>query len=162
MRLVIASLAVLALAACSKSEQPAPAPAETPKAANFAYDIALSFTPAAVEKVTKRGDKVTIVALYYGNATPSSVSLADPSDGTIHLNTDHIDVEPKDQTVHMTGVSVNTPNFDKIVEKKPLVQITVIGTKAGKKDPVIACSVFQDYVTSAQAAAPVKIRCDAA
>ncbi len=160
MRMVFASLAVLALAACSKPESPA-APAEAPKAASFAYDIALSFTPAAVEKVTKHGDKVTIAALYYGNATPSSVSLADPSDGTIHLNTDHAEVEAKDQTVHMTGEGVNTPNFDKIVEKKPLVQLNVFATRAGKKDPVIACSVFQDYVASAQAA-PVKIRCDVA
>jgi len=161
MRLVVASLAVLALAACSKSEEAAPAPAEAPKPANFAYDIALSFTPAAVEKVTKHGDKVTISALYYGNATPSSVSLADPSDGTIHLNTDRVEVDARDQTVHMTGEGVNTPNFDKIVEKKPLVLLNIFATKAGKKDPVIACGVFQDYVASAQGA-PVKIRCDAA
>ena len=161
MRLVFASLAVLALAACSKPQEAA-APAETPKPASYAYDIALSFTPAAVEKVTRRGDTVTIAALYYGNATAASASLADASDGTIHLNTDHVDVTPKDQTIHMTGEGVNTPNFDKIVEKKPLVQVTVIAMKAGKKDPVIACSVFQDYVTSAQAASPLKIRCDAA
>ncbi|MBW8734017.1 MAG: hypothetical protein JF571_06895, partial [Asticcacaulis sp.] len=90
-----------------------------------------------------------------------SVSLADPSDGTIHLNTDTLDIEPKDQTVHMTGEGVNTPNFDKITGKKPLVQVTVFASKAGKKDPIIACSVFQDYVVSAQGK-PVAIRCDAA
>lgn len=158
MRLVFASLCVLALAACSKPESAA-APAEAQKPAGFGYDVALSFTPAAVEKVTKRGDAVTISALYYGNATPASVSLADPSDGTIHLNTDTLAVEPKDQTVHMTGDGVKVPNFDKITGKKPLVQLTVFASKAGKKDPAIACSVFQDYVASAQAA-PVKIRCD--
>lgn len=158
MRLVVAALAVLALAGCSKPEEAA-APAEAPKPAGFGYDVALSFTPAAIDKVTKRGDTVTISALYYGNATPASVSLADPSDGTIHLNTDHVEVEAKDQTVHMTGEGVNTPNFDKITGKKPLVQLNVFASRAGKKDPVIACSVFQDYVASAQAA-PVKIRCD--
>ncbi len=160
MRLVFASLCVLALAACSKPQDAAPQ-AQAAKPASFGYDIALSITPAAAAKMAKTGDNITVFALYYGNATPASASLADPSDGTIHLNTDKVEVEAKDQTVHMTGEGVNTPNFDKITEKKPLVLINLFATKAGKKNLAIACNGFQDYVSSAQAR-PVAIRCDLA
>ncbi len=158
MRLVIASALVLAVAACSP--KPADAPqASAPATPSYAYDIALSFTPAAVDKITKHGDKMTISALYYGNATPATVALADAKDGTIHLTTDTVEVDAKDQTVHMTGAGVNVPNLQKITEKKPLVQVTTFASKAGKKDPIVNCSVFQDYVANAQPRIPV--RCDA-
>ncbi len=59
----------------------------------------------------------------------------------------------------MTGAGVNVPNLQKITEKKPLVQVTTFASKAGKKDPIVNCSVFQDYVANAQPRIPV--RCDA-
>ncbi len=160
MRIVIASVLVLAVAACSP--KPAEAPQATaPAAPNFAYDIALSFTPAAAEKVAKRGDKVTISALYYGNPTTAAASeaLEDAKDGTIHLNTDLLEVDAKDQTVHMTGAGAQVPNLQMIVEKKPLVLLNIFATKAGRKDPIIGCGVFQDYVANAQPK-PIAIACD--
>ncbi len=160
--LITVSVCGLALAACS------PKPAETSadnsqasKPEGYGYDVALTFTPAAAAKVAQRGDKVTIAALYYGNATPASVALADAKDGTIHLTTDLVETDASDHPVHMTGAGANVPNLQYITQKKPLVQLNIYASKAGKKDPVIACSVFQDYVASAQLA-PVAIHCDVA
>jgi hypothetical protein len=152
-------LATLALVQCSpKADAPA-ASSATPAPVDYSYDIALSFTPAAIETIKARGSQMEISALYYGNARPSTVQLADPKDGTIHLNTDILQVEAKDQAVHMTGAGAQTENLQHITGQKPLVQLNIYSTKAGKKDGLIGCGVFQDYVESAQAK-PVAIQCD--
>lgn len=153
-------LAALALVQCSpKADAPAASSAAAPAAVNYSYDIALSFTPAALETIKSRGSQMEISALYYGNARPSTVQLADPKDGTIHLNTDVLQVEAKDQTVHMTGAGAQVENLQHITGQKPLVLINIYSTKGGKKDGRIGCGVFQDYVESAQAK-PVAIQCD--
>lgn len=153
-----AGLAALALVQCSPKADAPPASA-VPAAVDYSYDIALSFTPAAIEKIKARGSQMEISALYYGNARPSTVQLADPKDGTIHLNTDTLQVEAKDQTIHMTGAGAQTENLQHITGQKPLVLINIYSTKGGKKDGLIGCDVFQDYVESAQAK-PVAIHCD--
>lgn len=153
-------VAVLPLTQCSpKAEAPAASASATPAAIDYGYDIALSFTPAALEKIKARGSQMEISALYYGNARPSTVQLADPKDGTIHLNTDTLQVEARDQTVHMTGAGAQTENLQHITGQKPLVLINIYSTKGGRKDGLIGCGVFQDYVESAQAK-PVAIHCD--
>lgn len=155
-----AGLAALALVQCSpKADAPAASASAVPAAVDYSYDIALSFTPAAIEKIKARGSQMEISALYYGNARPSTVQLADPKDGTIHLNTDTLQVEAKDQTIHMTGAGAQTENLQHITGQKPLVLINIYSTKGGKKDGLIGCDVFQDYVESAQAK-PVAIHCD--
>lgn len=153
-------LAALVLVQCSpKTDAPPASAAASPAAIDYSYDIALSFTPAAIEKIKARGSQMEISALYYGNARPSTVKLADPKDGTIHLNTDKVQIEAKDQTVHMTGAGAQTENLQHITGQKPLVLINIYSTKGGDKDGVIGCGVFQDYVESAQAK-PVAIQCD--
>ena len=158
--ILILGMAVLPLTQCSpKEEAPAASASATPAAIDYSYDIALSFTPAAIQKIKARGSQMEISALYYGNARPSTVQLADPKDGTIHLNTDTLQVEARDQTVHMTGAGAQTGNLQHITGQKPLVLINIYSTKGGKKDGLIGCGVFQDYVESAQAR-PVAIHCD--
>jgi hypothetical protein len=154
------SLTAMALVQCSpKADTSAASTAASPAAIDYGYDIALTFTPAALEKIKARGSQMEISALYYGNARPSTVQLADPKDGTIHLNTDTLQVEAKDQTVHMTGAGAQTENLKHITGQKPLALINIYSTKDGKKDGLIGCGVFQDYVESAQAR-PVAIHCD--
>lgn len=158
--IITLGVAALALIQCSpKAEAPAASAAASPAAVDYSYDIALSFTPAALDKIKARGSQMEISALYYGNARPSTVQLADAKDGTIHLNTDKLQVEAKDQTVHMTGAGAQTENLQHITGQKPLVLINIYSTKSGEKDGLIGCGVFQDYVESAQAK-PVAIHCD--
>lgn len=154
-----AALAVLALVQCSPA--PPETPAESsPKPVDYGYDVAVTLTPAAAQKLAARGDKLTLEVLYYGNVTPQTASMADPADGTLHLNTDKVEVEPVSQTVHMTGAGVDPARLPYITQQKPLALLNVYGSRNGKKDPVIACRVFQDYVTAAQEK-PVAIPCDA-
>ena len=152
--------AALGAALCQCSPQPAPAPPEAAKAPDFGYDVALTFTPAAREKIGKSGDKVSLEALYYGNPTTQTAALADANDGTIHLDTDTLETDASDHSVHMDGKGVtSSKNFPYIVEHKPLVLLTVHATHDGKRTQLIGCGGFQDYVSVAQTR-PIPIRCD--
>ena len=140
-------LAALALAQCS------PRPAETPATASakpidFAYDITLHIAPEAAAKVKI----LTIAAKYYGLPRPETATQATVA-GVIEFNTDKLDVSATDQTVHMTGAGMPKDRVKDITGGAPLVQITATD-KAGR----ISCSVFQDYVKTAQAK-PVDIWC---
>lgn len=162
-KLVNAALAVttaLVLVQCTpKPEAPPPAPA---KPVSFAYDMALSFTPAAAEVLKRHNTKtVTIKALYYGNVSTKTAAMADPTDGTLHLNTDTLETDAVDHTVHMTGAGVDPVRLKYIVEQKPLVQLNIFSTAKGVNNHLIICTVFQDYVSVAQER-PVIIQCDKA
>ncbi|MCR6658406.1 MAG: hypothetical protein NVV72_03330 [Asticcacaulis sp.] len=146
-KIIAAGLMALALIQCS------PKPAETPppvatKPVDFAYDIALHIKPGTTAQV----GRLTISAKYYGLPVPETMHLADAG-GAIEFNTDTVEVEAKDQTVHMTGDGMPKDRVKDINTGSPLVQITV-KDKAGR----IGCSVFQDYVKTAQQK-PVDIWC---
>jgi len=141
------SLTTLALVQCSPKPAEAPAPASA-KPVDFAYDIALHIKPEAAAKTRT----LTVAAKYYGLPVPETMHLANAG-GAIEFNTDTVEVEAKDQTVHMTGDGMPKDRVKDINTGSPLVQITV-KDKAGR----ISCSVFQDYVKTAQAK-PVGIWC---
>ncbi len=146
-KIVITGLAAFMLVQCS------PKPAETPapmaaKPVGFAYDIALHIKPEAV----KAAKNLTIAAKYYGLPRPETANQATAA-GVIEFSTDTADVSATDQTVHMTGAGIPKDRVKDITGGAPLVQITV-KDKAG----LIGCSVFQDYVKTAQEK-PVGIWC---
>ena len=162
--IILAATAVAALALCQCSPKTdttaasnSPALAAAP---SFAYDITLDFTPAALAAVKAHKQKVTVSVLYYGNVTPASQALADPKDGTLHLNTDVVEVDAVNQTVHLTGAGANTPHLKDIAGQKPLALLTVYGGKSPDVSS-IHCTDFQDYVATAQQS-PVTLHCDAA
>ena len=146
-KIITAGLMALPLIQCS------PKPAETPppvaaKPAGFAYDIALHIKPEAAAKAKT----LTVSARYYGLPRPETASQATAA-GVIEFSTDTVDVRAADQTIHMTGEGMPKDRVKDITGGAPLVQITV-KDKAG----LIGCSVFQDYVKTAQTK-PVDIWC---
>lgn len=153
-----ATAAALLLTQCSPKPTEPAAP-EAAKPVDYSYDVAVTLTPAAAAKLAGHADKLTVETLYYGNVTPQTAAMADPADGTLHLNTDKVDVDPVSQTVHMTGAGVDPAKLPFITEKKPLALVNVYASHDGKKDGLIACSVFQDYVAVAREK-PVAIACD--
>lgn len=163
--LILAATAVSALALCQCAPKTDTAAASSSAssiavAPSFAYDVALDFTPAALASVKAKGQKVTVSVMYYGNVTPASQALADPKDGTLHLNTDVVQVEAGNQTVHMTGAGANAPHLKDITGQKPLALLIVYAGKTPETSS-IRCTDFQDYVSNAQQS-PVTLHCDAA
>jgi hypothetical protein len=165
MRLFIvtaAALSALMLRQCSpKADTDAAASSAVPAAApSFAYDINLALTPAALAAVEAHKQKVTVSVMYYGNVTPASQALADPKDGTLHLDTDVVEVDPTTKTVHMTGAGANVPHLKDITGQKPLALLIVYAGKSPDTSS-IRCTDFQDYVSAAQES-PITLKCDAA
>ncbi len=162
--LILAATAVSALALCQcspKADTTATSSSAAPAAApSFAYDVTLDLTPAAIAAVKAKKQKVTVSVMYYGNVTPASQALADPKDGTLHLNTDVMQVDPANQTVHLTGAGANVPHLKDITGQKPLALLIVYAGKSPDTSS-IRCTDFQDYVASAQQS-PVTLHCDAA
>ncbi len=152
----VMTIASLGLVQCSP--KPAAAP-EAPKAVSYSYDIAIALTPAAATKLTATKDGLIITALYYGNPTSQTVSLADAKDGTIHMNTDKLELEGKAQDVHMTGAGVDPVRVKSITEQKPLVLLNVYSGHDGATDKRLTCTDFQDYVSVAQDS-KITIKCD--
>jgi len=159
--LAAAAISALLLWQCSpKTDGPAAGSSASPQAPSFAYDVNLDFTPAALAAVKAKKQKVTVSVMYYGNVTPASQALADPKDGTLHLNTDVVEVEPVNQTVHMTGAGANVAHLKDITGRKPLALLIVYAGKTPDTSS-IRCTDFQDYVATAQQN-PVTLKCDAA
>ena len=155
----VAASAVM-LCQCAPKTDTAASSSAAPAAPSFAYDITLAFTPAALAAVKAHQQKVTVSVMYYGNVTPASQALADPKDGTLHLNTDVVTVEAANQTVHMTGAGANAPHLKDITGHKPLALLIVYAGKSPDTSS-IRCTDFQDYVETAQQS-PVTLKCDAA
>ena len=159
--LAAAAASAVLLCQCSpKADTAAPSSAAPAAAPSFAYDVSLDFTPAALAAVKAKKQKVTLSVMYYGNVTPASQALADPKDGTLHLATDVVQVDPGNQTVHMTGAGANVPNLKNITARKPLALLIVYAGKSADASS-IRCTDFQDYVSTAQQS-PVTLHCDAA
>jgi len=138
---------------------PKPVPPEPAKAVTYSYDIAVALTPAASAYLTSHGDDLVVTALYYGNPTSQTASLADVKDGTIHLNTDKVELEGKPQTFHMTGAGVDPARVKFITEQKPLVLLNIFSGHAGLANKALKCTDFQDYVSVAQTSL-VTLKCD--
>jgi hypothetical protein len=160
--LILAATAISALALCQCSPKADTPPASSTAAAapSIDYDFTLALTPAAIEAVKARKQKVTVEVLYYGNVTPASSALADPKDGTLHLNTYKMDVEPANQTVHMSANAADMPHLKDITGQKPLALLIVYAGQSPQTSS-IHCTDFQDYVSSAQQN-PVTLKCDVA
>ncbi len=161
---MLAATAVSALALCQCSPKTdTAATAASPAASSapsFAYDINIDFTPAALAAAKAKKQKVTVSVMYYGNVTPASQALADPKDGTLHLDTDVVQIDAANQTVHMSGAGANVPHLKDISGQKPLALLVVYAGKSPDTSS-IHCTDFQDYVASAQQS-PVTLHCDAA
>jgi len=160
--LAVTAVSALVLCQCSpKADTTASGSAAAASAPSFAYDVDIDLTPAALAAVKAKAQKVTVSVMYYGNVTPASQALADPKDGTLHLNTDVVEVDPAShQTVHMTGAGADVPHLKDITGRKPLALLIVYAGKTPDTSS-IRCTDFQDYVASAQQS-PVTLKCDAA
>ncbi|MGZ3306230.1 MAG: hypothetical protein ACXU8U_10265 [Asticcacaulis sp.] len=145
------------LCQCSRPQEPASSASAGAAPPNLVMDFKITLTPEALARVKAHKQKLTATALYYGNARPSSASLADKSDGTIHLSLFTIPLEPMNQTVHMNGKGIDPAMLDTISGRKPLVLINVF-SGAKVDDTQIQCTSFQDYVTAAEEK-PVEIQC---
>ena len=134
--------------------------ADAAEPASLRSTVEVRLTPAAVAKLTSKGEKAVAEAFYFGIVTQDTASMADPQDGTIHLGKDLYDLPLQDvQTVHLTAKAVDPARLDLVAQGKPIVRLEAYATKDGQRVKTMLCNDYQDYVEAAQKQV-VTLRCD--
>lgn len=130
------------------------------QAQDFSYSVAVSFTPAAAEKMKSLGQKATVEAYYYGAPTQAEQSKVN-EDGQIDLGMDMNDIDATDQTVKLSGNGIDQTRLTSLSDGKPSVTVRIYSSATAGTPNQLACTTFNGTVEAARAA-PVAIRCDAA
>jgi len=139
------------------------AAAATPAATPYGYDVKISFSPEAVERMKSLHRQVSLANQFYGDASPEAIArLKLKPFVQLDIGLESIPVDVVDQTVHVTGFAVTTKKLVDIVDQKPsvLVQIFSGSNTPGANDNQLHCDLFQDQITLAQSQA-VDLHCEA-
>lgn len=140
------------LASCGKAgDKPASGNAN----ASYAYDVAVTFTPAAITALQKTGVGAVVDAGYFGAPSAAFKDKANDA-GEIELGQDVAAIDARDQSVHLTGKGIVVDSL-KAIEGTPSVEIRVYSDTTTAN--VLGCTVFRDTISTAEAK-PVAITCD--
>ena len=131
---------------------PPPPVADTP----YAFDIALTLTPAAKAKLERLHEKIGVSAWYSGLPNAAGKPKAE-EDGQVEFGADEPVVEPETRLVHISGGGLDTGRL-KYIAGDPLVLINVYSARKAAADNLLECTIFEDTIKKAQAA-PVAIGC---
>ncbi len=122
----------------------------------YAFDIALTLSPAAAAKLARIHEKVEVAAMYSGAPRTPKSTMAD-DDGQVDLGADRPQFEPVSATVHIPGTGLKTANLQDI-NGDPIVLVNVYTARKADKDNLLDCGIFEDTIRKAQAQ-PVQIAC---
>lgn len=158
MKLPVALLVFVPMLACS------PAPATGRLASNaaappspYAFDVGLTLTPRAAEKLAAMQERVIVNSMFWGAPNAAAKPSADEM-GQIPLGEDFVEVAPENATV-----SVPAANFDPDglanIEGAPQVLVNVYSARRRHADNLLDCGIYEGPVAMAQKQ-PVDIRCD--
>lgn len=159
-----ASLLVLPLllAACG------PAPADTPAAAPatdaaearspHAFEVNLTLTPRAAEKLASTDERVIVSTMYYGLPVSDTAPGIDPEDMEIPLGGDDVEVAPENAVVTAPGNAFDATYLTS-VKGEPEVLVNVYSARKTHENNLISCGIYQGPVSMAQKK-PVDIQCD--
>ncbi len=131
---------------------PPPPMADTP----YAFDIALTLTPAAKTKLERLHEKIGVSAWYSGLPNAAGKPKAE-EDGQVEFGADEPVLEPDTSLVHIPGGGLDTSRL-KYIKGDPLVLINVYSARKAAADNLLECTIFEDTIRKAQTA-PVAIGC---
>lgn len=148
--------AALLFAACS------PAPAEDtspPEGAAVrgpnAFEVQLSLTPRAVDKLVATGEQVTVASMYWGEPKPG---VETDEIGQIPLGAETVDVAPGNAAVLSPGTGFDAARLADVAGA-PQVLVNVYSARKTHEDNLLSCGIYEGPVAMAQQR-PVEIQCD--
>lgn len=157
MKLIPFALLSVTLAACG---QP-PAEEALPEAAVVrgpnAFDVALTLTPRAAEKLAGMGEAVTIDTVFFGEPKPGGLKPEDEND-FITMGGEQVNAPPANGVIMVPGESYD-PAREADVESGKQVLVNVFTARKAHQDNLISCGIYQGPLAMAQKQ-PVEIRCD--
>jgi hypothetical protein len=148
----------LLVPACS----PAP-PADGPTAeaaapaSPYAFEVQLTFTPRAAEKLVATKERVIVAGMYWGSPNAAAKPAADEM-GQIPLGEDFIEVAPENATIIVPAANFE-PDQIQHVEGAPQVLVNVYSARKVHQDNLLNCGIYEGPVAMAQKQ-PVDIQCD--
>jgi len=129
------------------------------KPISAAFDIPVTFTPAASASLKAAGAQAVIEVLYTGQPTEAAKPIANES-GLIEMGEDLATLDGTSQTAHITGNGFDPEHLGAIAGQKVTVNVRAYSDNT-HLDALIKCTPISLSLDAAQAK-PQAIRCDAA
>lgn len=126
----------------------------------YAFEVELTLTLRAIEKLDNMREMVTVSGLYWGEPAASGRARADGM-GRINLGADDIRIRPASRLVRMPGAAIDLKVLAGDVEGPAQVIVHVYSSRMAHEANLLACGGYEGPVTMARQK-PVDIRCDLA
>lgn len=156
----LAILLPATLFACAPASGPQAATVNDDESAKtpYGFEVQLTLTPRAIEKLTAMSEMVTIAGMYWGEPSEAGKPRADDI-GQINLGRDDINVQPASRTVLVPGAAIDPSVLETDVAGAPQVLVNVFTARMAHEDNLINCGIYEGPIAMARAK-PVDIRCD--
>ena len=158
MKHAIALLIPLALIACSPAPDAGGPEADAAPPSPYAFEVNLTLTPRAAEKLAATKERVIVDAYYFGAAVSETAPGVDDHGQEVGLGGDMIEVDPVNALVKAPGTGFDPTNIASIKGETELL-VNVYSARKTHTDNIISCGIYQGPVKMAQQK-PVDIRCD--
>lgn len=159
MKHVTALLISLALLACSPAPVAAGPQDEAVAPPNpYAFEVNLTLTPRAAEKLAATKERVIVDASYFGAALSETAPGVDDYGQEVGLGGDMIEVDPVNGLVKAPGTGFN-PTHIASIKGEAEVLVNVYSARKTHTDNILSCGIYQGPVKMAQKQ-PLDIRCD--
>ena len=129
------------------------APAHEP----LGFDLDITLSPKAAERLQATHEGITVDARYYGNPTPAAARHADEV-GQIDLGGAPIVLPGRAGPVHVTGKGVMTKRL-RWIEGGVRVNVNVYSSRRSSEDNVLACDFIDGSLAAVVKAQPVTLHC---
>jgi hypothetical protein len=158
MKQIAALWVFLPLLACSPAPTAADPAAEGAAARGpYAFDVQLTLTPRAADKLVSTSERVIVAGMFWGAPNAAAMPAADAM-GQIPLGEDFLEVAPRSATVTVPAASFDPAQLPN-VEGAPQVLVNVYSARKTHEDNLLSCGIYEGPVAMAQKQA-VDIQCD--
>lgn len=137
-------------------------PVKAAASAPYAYDVKVSFSPEAVERMKSLHRGVSVDGTLYGDPTPEArVRLKLKPTSQLGIGSASIPVDVADQMVHVTIAALPNLTVADLVDQKPnvLIQVSSGDAAPGNTANQLHCELFDDLLSLAQKQ-PVALHCE--
>ena len=124
-----------------------PAPAQQDPLIIFAFDVRITLSDLAAERLRTTREGIVVSAYYTGDPLPSAENRANQI-GTIDLGTENREVIGAEGLVRITGKKVDLRRLDWI--KGPvMLNVNVYSARRTNPDNILSCDFFDGKLSSA-------------
>jgi len=133
----------------------ASAPAAEAPPSPYAFEVKLTLTPRAVEKLVTTQERVIVDGMYWGLPKPG---VEADEIGQVPLGADMVEAAPENAAVRVPGAAFDATRLADI-EGAPQVLVNVYSARKTHADNLLSCGIYEGPVAMAQQK-PVEIQCD--